>query len=85
MKSVAERVLTRALCEPVALSAAVIGTLNVAAVFGLLHVTNEQLGVLNAALASLLGLLARMLVIPARRHHAQARRPTAQRRPAGSG
>ena len=61
------KVYRRALHEPVALSAAVIGLLNVIAAFGVLHLTNEQLSVVNLALVGILGFLARMVVTPVAR------------------
>lgn len=69
------KVYRQALLEPVALSAAVIGLLNVIAAFGLLYVTNEQLSVVNLALASALGFLARMVVTPVVRPRGRGRGP----------
>lgn len=78
------RVLRRAAREPVAISAALMGVLNVAVVFGVLHLTNEQLGVLNIAVASVLGCLARLLVTPVHRHRDRSREPLTPGHPAGS-
>lgn len=82
---VAMWVLRRSLHEPVALSAALIGMLNVAVVFGALHLTNEQLGGLNFAVASIFGLVTRLLVSPVHRHRGQQRQPLSPQHPAGSG
>lgn len=68
------KVCIRALHEPVALSAAVIGLLNVIVAFGVLHLTNEQLSVLNLTLASVLGFLTRMVVTPVVRPRGHGRR-----------
>ncbi len=84
MEVVDIRLLRRALCEPIALSGALVGVLNAAAVFGALHLTYQQLGVLNVALASVLGFLARLLVSPVRRHRGQHRKPLGLGRPAGN-
>jgi hypothetical protein len=54
----------RALREPVALCGVIIGAVNTAAAFGLLNLSDHQIGVLNLAMASLLGLVARTLVTP---------------------
>ncbi len=78
------RVVRRAVREPVALSAALIGVVNVGSAFGVLHLTNGQLGLVNAALASVLGFLARLLVSPAHRYRAQRQQPVGPRQPAGS-
>jgi hypothetical protein len=63
-----ERRLTRwgrrALREPVALCGAIMGAVNLAAAFGLLSLTDHQIGVLNVAMASVLGFFARTLVTP---------------------
>ncbi len=71
------KVMRRALHEPVALSATVVGGLNVAAAFGMLHLTSEQLSVLNVAMASALGFLARTVVTPVVRPRDRHRRPLA--------
>ena len=54
----------RALREPVALSGAIMGAVNTAAVLGVLNLTDHQIGVLNVAMGSVLGFFARTLVTP---------------------
>jgi hypothetical protein len=54
----------RALREPVALSGAIMGAVNTAAVLGLLNLNDHQIGVLNVAMGSVLGFFARTLVTP---------------------
>ena len=54
----------RALREPVALCGVVMGAVNTAAAFGLLNLSDHQIGVLNLAMGSLLGFFARTLVTP---------------------
>jgi hypothetical protein len=54
----------RALREPVALCGVIMGAVNTAAAFGMLDLSDHQIGVLNLAMGSLLGLFARTLVTP---------------------
>jgi hypothetical protein len=76
--------LRRAVREPLTLSAALMGVINLAAVFGLLHLSNEQLGVLNVTLASVLGYVGRLLVTPVVRPRDRGGRPLAATQHGGS-
>lgn len=50
--------------EPVAIQAVILAGLNLLVVLGILHLTDVQLGAVNAFLAALLGLLVRHKVEP---------------------
>jgi hypothetical protein len=83
------RWVRRALREPVALAGAIMGAVNVAAVFHIVSLSDQQIGVLNIGLAAVLGLFARTLVTPVvqpRSRHGHplvpAAEPAAERAPA---